>query len=243
MTLSGQTIRTAPAERMRVTAVLLDLDGTLVASNDAHAKAWVDVLEDNGFNARFEDVRPSIGMGGGLLLERVTGIAPHDPRGVAIQKARSAIFRERYLAEVTPQPGARTLVEKLKKRGFKTIVATSASDATLRPLLEVAEIADLVDGCTSADDVELAKPVPDLIHAALKLAGCNPDHAILIGDTPYDISTGRAAGVAVIALRCGGWDDDALDGAVEVFDDPADLLQNWMQTPFRASLADLDAPL
>lgn len=243
MTLSGQTIRTAPAERIRVEAVLLDVDGTLITSNDAHAKAWVDVLRDGGRRVRFEDVRPLIGMGGELLLERVTGIAPNDPRSKKIRDARDAIFRDRYLSEIRPQPGARELVEKLKARGFRLVVATSMSETNLAPLLEIAQIADLIETHTTGDDVELAKPAPDVVRAALDEVHVHADHAVLIGDTPYDIEAARKAGVAVIALRCGGWDDDALDGAIEVFDDPADLLQNWMQTPFRKSLADLDAPL
>lgn len=243
MTLSGNTIRTAPAERMRVQAVLVDLDGTLVDSNDAHAKAWVEVLTDRGFRARLPDVRPLIGMGGELLLQKLTGIDPNDPRSKLIRDERGRVFRERHLGEIEPQPGARELVAKLHERGFTLIVATSSAEDDVRPLLEIAGITELIDGFTTADDVAAAKPAPDVLRAALEKAKCNPDHAVLIGDTPYDVAAAREADVAMIALRCGGWGDADLDGAVEVFDDPADLLRNWMQTPFRASLADLDAPL
>lgn len=243
MTLSGNTIRTAPAERLRVEAVLLDVDGTLVDSNDAHAKAWMDVLAEHGIDARFEDVRRLIGMGGELLLERVSGIAPDDPRSKAIRDRRDEIFRERYLEEVRAQPGARKLVDKLCQRGFRVVVASSTAEGNVRPLLERAGVDDLITDLTTGDDVERAKPEPDVVRAALEKAQVNADNAVLVGDTPYDIAAGRRAGVAVIAFRCGGWSDDSLDGAVEVFDDPDDLLQNWMQTPFRKSLADLDAPL
>lgn len=243
MTLSGNTIRTAPAERLRVEAVLLDVDGTLVDSNDAHANAWMDVLGEHRLEARFDEVRRLIGMGGELLLERVGSIAPDDSRSKAIRDRRDDIFRERYLREVQAQPGARRLVEKLRERGFRVVVASSTAEGNVRPLLERADVDDLITELTTGDDVDRAKPEPDVVRAALEKAQVNPDHAVLIGDTPYDVVAGRRAGVAVIAFRCGGWNDDALDGAVEVFDDPDDLLQNWMQTPFRKSLADLDAPL
>jgi HAD superfamily hydrolase (TIGR01509 family) len=243
MTLSGQTIRTVPSERRRVEAVLLDLDGTLIASNDAHANAWVDALQEEGIPVRFEHVRPLIGMGGAQLLERLCGMDPDDERAERLGKRRSEIFLARYIGEVEPVPGARELVEKLRDRGFAIVVATSANEKELRSLLSVAGIEDLIDACTTADDVDGAKPAPDIIRAALAKAGVHADHAILIGDTPYDIRAARSANVPVIALRCGGWNDDSLDGAIEVFDDPADLLRNWMQTPFRASYADLDAPL
>lgn len=241
MTLSGNTIRTAPAERLRVEAVLLDIDGTLVDSNDAHAKAWKDVLDENGIDARFEYLRRLIGMGGELLLEEVAGIPPATSRSKAIRDRRDAIFRERYLSEVRPQPGARALVDKLVQRNFRVIAATSTAEENVRPLLAIAGADDLAT--VSSDDVSLAKPEPDVVRAALRKLDVNADRVILIGDTPYDVEAGRRAGVAVIALRCGGWDDEALDGAIEVFDDPEDLLKNWMQTPFRKSLADLDAPL
>ncbi len=243
MTLSGNTIRTAPAERLRVDAVLLDLDGTLVASNDAHARAWVEVLREHGFAPSFDEVRALIGMGGEQLVEKLTGYPPVDERNARLREEHGRVFRERYVPELERQPCAREMVVKLRERGFKLVVATSSSEEDVGPLIEVAGIGDLIDGHTNADDVAVAKPAPDVVHAALEKARVNPDHAILIGDTPYDVAAGRVAGVAVIALRCGGWDDAALDGAIEVFDDPEDLLRNWMQTPFRKSLSDLDAPL
>lgn len=243
MTLSESTIRTAPAERLRVDAVILDLDGTLVDSNEAHARAWVEVLGREGFHLRLEDVRPLIGMGGDLLIEKLTRIGRADPRSRRLSDERKRVFAERWLGTVAPQPGARELVAKLHDRGFTLVVATSSAEDEVRPLLAAVGVEELIDGYTTADDVEVAKPYPDVVHAALAKAECNADHAVLIGDTPYDVAAAREAGVTVIALRCGGWDDASLDGAIEVFDDPADLLRNWMQTPFRASLADLDAPL
>lgn len=243
MTLSGNTIRTAPAERLRVDAVLLDLDGTLIDSNDAHARSWVEALADAGWQVRFEDVRPLIGMGGEELVEKLTGLSGDDPRSRQLRERRGHLFRDRHLDGIVPQPGARELVAKLHARGFPLVVASSSSEADLRPLIEIAGIGELVTTATSADEVDRAKPAPDVLRAALAKVGRSSDHAVLLGDTPYDVRAGRAAHVAVIALRCGGWTDESLDGAIEVFDDPADVLRNWMQTPFRASIADLDAPL
>lgn len=243
MTLSGNTIRTAPAERLRVDAVLLDLDGTLVDSNDAHARSWVEALSEAGWSVPFPEVRRRIGMGGEELVAALTGIDPHDARSRRIRERRAHLFRERHLKTLRPQPGARELVAKLHRRGFPLVVASSSAEEDLGALIEVAGIGALVTAATSADEVERAKPAPDVLRAALEKIGKRPDHAVLLGDTPYDVRAGRAAGVAVIALRCGGWSDEALDGAIEVFDDPADVLRNWMQTPFRASIAGLDAPL
>jgi HAD superfamily hydrolase (TIGR01509 family) len=239
----SDTVRTAPAERLRVDAVLLDLDGTLVTSNDAHAKAWADVLAEAGIPRAFGDIRALIGMGSGPLLAKLCGIPEDDPASERIAARRGEIFRERYLGEVQAQPGAGELIVKLVDRGFRVVLATASSEEDVRAIVKAAGLQDVIPEWTTADDVKRAKPAPDVICAAVEKAGANAHHTVLIGDTPYDLEAARAAGAHVIALRCGGWNDDALDGAIEVFNDPADLLRNWMQTPFRASLADLALPL
>jgi phosphoglycolate phosphatase-like HAD superfamily hydrolase len=62
--------------------------------------------------------------------------------------------------------------------------------------------------------------------------GLTADRALLLGDTPYDVDAGKKADVAVVALRCGGWDAPDLAGAIGVYDSPADLLTRFEQSPF-----------
>ncbi len=85
---------------------------------------------------------------------------------------------------------------------------------------------------TSSDDADASKPAPDIVLAALRSAGVGPEDAVMLGDTPYDVEACGRAGVRIVALRCGGWDDRALEGAVAVFDDPADLLRCYGSSPF-----------
>jgi phosphoglycolate phosphatase-like HAD superfamily hydrolase len=54
----------------------------------------------------------------------------------------------------------------------------------------------------------------------------------MIGDTPYDVEAASRAGVRIVALRCGGWDDSALRGAAAIYDAPADLLQRYDESLF-----------
>ena len=56
---------------MAKAAVILDVDGTLVDSNDAHAHAWVDAFAEHGVAVAFDNVRRSIGMGGDKLMPKV----------------------------------------------------------------------------------------------------------------------------------------------------------------------------
>ena len=203
--------------------VLLDIDGTLLDSNDAHAQSWVEVFPRYGFEIGFERVRPLIGKGGDKLLPELTGIDAQSPLGKKMSDERTRLFLEKYLPNLRPTRGARLLLEKLKGRGAELVVATSAKEKELEALLKQAQVADLIDCGTSADD-GASKPDPDIVRSALEKARLAPDEAMMVGDTPYDIEAAARSGVKTIALRCGGWwDDAALAGAVAIYDDPAAL--------------------
>jgi phosphoglycolate phosphatase-like HAD superfamily hydrolase len=75
-----------------------------------------------------------------------------------------------------------------------------------------------------------------VVHAALDELGLPADQVVMIGDTPYDVEAAGRAGVAIIALRCGGWDDDALKGAIAIYADPADLLAHYDSSPLKHGL-------
>ena len=118
------------------------------------------------------------------------------------------------------------------------IIATSADDQEMTSLLQQARINDLIPSRTTKDDAASSKPDPDIVHAALVKIGCEPGEAIFIGDTPYDVAAGNQLGVAVIALRCGGWwTDRSFNGAAAIYDDPGDLVDNYLLSPFKRPLA------
>lgn len=215
----------------RFRAVILDVDGTLVDSNDLHARAWVDAFREAGRDVPFETIRPLIGMGGDNLLPAAAGLSAEEEPGRSIAERRGAIFRERYLRRVTAFPAVRDLLKRMRADGLKLAVASSAKGDELGPLLEIAGAEDLVPARTSADDAESSKPDPDIVQAALRRIGARADEAVMIGDTPYDVEAAGRAGVGTIALRCGGWDDRALAGALAVYDSPADLLARYEESP------------
>ena len=219
-------------------AVLLDVDGTLIDSNDAHAQSWVDVGEEFGYPIVFEDVRLLIGMGGDKVLPQLTGLSEMSERGAEVLERRGEIFREQYLPRLSAFPQTRELLERLSVDGYELVIASSASDDDLKGLLKQAGIEDLISRKTSADDADDSKPAPDIIQAALKKAGCGPESAVMIGDTPYDVTASLRAGLPVIAVRCGGWDDQALSGAMAIYDAPAHLLDLYDQTVFAVRLAE-----
>jgi len=207
-----------------VPAMIFDVDGTLVDSNDAHARSWVETLQEAGLPSDFATVRRLIGVGGDKLLPQVTGVAPESERGKRILERRTEIFRDRYMSGLRPFPGARQLLQALASDGFRLAVATSARKDELARLLEIAGVSDLVEKKTSAADVESSKPDPDVVHAALGRLGVEPGQAFLVGDTPYDGEAAHRSGVRFIGFRSGGWMDAELAGALAIFDGPADML-------------------
>ena len=204
--------------------VLFDVDGTLVDSNGAHASAWTQALLEHGIKVTVSDVRPLIGMGGDKLLPAIAHVEESSRLGVALAKRKKELFSA-GLPGLRPTNGARSLLEFLRERGVDLVVATSADDREMRAILQQGGLSDLFSAHTTKDDAAESKPDPDIVLAALSRADSRPESTVMVGDTPYDIEAAHRAGVAAIALRCGGhWTDADLSGAIDIYDDPAALL-------------------
>ncbi|HEY0970871.1 MAG TPA: HAD family hydrolase [Gemmatimonadales bacterium] len=213
-------------------AALLDVDGTLIDSNDAHARAWVDAFAEFGYDVPFEEVRPLVGMGGDKLVRRLVDLDTELGRGKELTGRRMEIFRERYVDHLHAFPKARELMERMRRDGLTLVIATSARQDEFEALMRSAGLDGIVDAHTTSDDADDSKPDPDIVAAALEESGCSADRAIMLGDTPYDVEAAGRAGVRVVALRCGGWGDAELEGAIAIYDDPADLLERYDGSPF-----------
>lgn len=208
-------------------AAILDIDGTLLDSNDAHASAFVDAARELGLAAEFQTVRRLIGKGGDKLVPEAFGISLESDLGKRLDKLKGRIFRDRYVETLRPTPGARGLLERFRAEGLRRVVATSAKKDQVDELLERAGIRDLVERTVSAEDVDESKPEPDVVLAAIEKTGLPRESIFMLGDTPYDIQAARAAGIRTVGVRSGGWPDDRLAGAVAIFDDPADILAHY----------------
>lgn len=215
----------AHLELSRYDCVLFDVDGTLIDSNRAHAEAWTAALREHGVPAQNAFVRRLIGMGSDKLLPETANVSEDSPEGRAIAARKKAIFAT-LLPGLTPTQGARELLEHLRDRGMSLVVATSAGTDEMQALLLQAGLDTFFARRTSNDDAEGSKPDPDIIFAALSKARTPAERALMIGDTPYDVRAASEAGVVSIALRCGGyWSDQDLQGALAIFDHPADVLE------------------
>jgi HAD superfamily hydrolase (TIGR01509 family) len=214
-------------ELANLTALLIDVDGTLIESNAAHAETWAQALTEHGIPRGPSQIRPLVGMGGDQLLPRAAGLDPESAAAEAIVARKQALFAER-LPALQPTPGSRALLAMLRRARKDLVIATSADEQEMAALLAQAGVADLIPERTSADDASRSKPDPQIVRAALRRAGSRPETTVMIGDTPYDIEAAHRAGIPAIALRCGGyWTDAAFHGALAIFDHPAALLAYW----------------
>ena len=217
------------ATRMSIEGVLLDIDGTLLDSNDAHANSFAEALAEEGLQISFERVRPLVGMGSDKLLPAL-GVEPHSRVAKHVDRRKGEIFKTKYLPTLKPFHGARDLLLHMKRLGLMLTVATSAEETQLHDLLRVAKVGDLIDAKADASDAAASKPDPDIVQSAVQRSKLSASSLVMIGDTPYDVEAAKRAGVKCIALRCGGWwPDDAFVDAVAIFDDPAHVLAEFDQ--------------
>lgn len=207
--------------------VIFDIDGTLVDSNRAHAESWAETLASFGYSVSADEVQPLIGMGGDKLLPKLIGVDIESDEGKKYSEHRTELFFRKYLPRVRAFHGARALAERLAADGFRLVTASSASDEELEKLLDVAGIGDLLTDTTSSDDAERSKPDPDIVHAAARRSGLPAADLVMIGDTPYDVEASLRAGVRIVAVRSGGWNDESLAGATAIYDDVSQLLGKY----------------
>ncbi len=217
---------------MALDGVIVDIDGTLVLSNDAHAHSWVEAFASQGYEASFEQVRSLMGMGGDQLIPKLfPELDKKTEPGKTISSYRKELVLRDYVPHIPPANGARSLVQKMREAGLHLVIATSASPEELEVMLKIADVEGLLPEATTSDDAENSKPAPDIVEAALQKAQLDPDRAVMLADTPYDIEAAGKVGVGVIAVRCGGFSDEELAGAIAIYDDPADLLRHYDHSP------------
>jgi HAD superfamily hydrolase (TIGR01509 family) len=200
-----------------VHAVLFDIDGTLVDSNYAHVAAWMYGFQSAGCGVEAWRIHESIGMDSGKLLDRLVGDASDAVRDQAKQE-----HSKRYadMADLLRAfDGARELLRAVSARGVKVVLATSAPPEELERLRDLLDVEDAIETVTNAEDVETAKPAPDIVQVALEKSGVAASAALFVGDTVWDVSAAKKAGVRCVAVQTGGIYEQALRdaGAVAVY--------------------------
>ncbi|HET7162408.1 MAG TPA: HAD family hydrolase [Rhodanobacteraceae bacterium] len=212
------------------TAFLFDLDGTLVDSVYQHVLAWKSALDREGIELSVWRIHRKIGMSGGLftnILLRETGLDITEERVQRLRQYHAEAYA-RLSSEIRPLPGARELLQHLTAEGVPWAVATSGRMETASHNLVALGIDPERVPVVTRDQVRHAKPDPDLFLAAAERLGVEIGHALVIGDSIWDMLAAQRGRTLGVGLLSGGYGAEELQkaGAFRVYEDPADLLHH-----------------
>lgn len=219
---------------MAVSAVILDVDGTLVDSVDLHAWAWQEAFRRFGREIPYADIRGQIGKGGDQLMPVFLPGDEVERRGEEIEGLRKRFYKAECLPLVRPFPGVRPLFERIRAAGQRIVLASSGTAEEVEHYQRLADVADLVEAATTSDEAERSKPYPDIFQAAVaKLGSVAPADAVVVGDTPYDAEAAAKAGLEAIGVLCGGFPEVDLRaaGCVAIYAGPEELLERYDESP------------
>ncbi|MDR5699170.1 HAD family hydrolase [Agromyces aerolatus] len=211
---------------MTVRAMLFDIDGTLVDSNYLHVEAWQHAFAELGAPTDAWRIHRAIGEDSAHLLRSLVG--ERDEAWNARARALHAAFYDDLAPRLRALPGARDLLRAVTERELRAVLATSAPEEEFALLRRTLDADRWIYAHTSADDVDTAKPDPEVVAVALDRAGAEPAEAVFVGDSTWDMIAAGRAGVRAYGVRSGGVSDSELvaAGAAAVYDDPADLLEH-----------------
>jgi HAD superfamily hydrolase (TIGR01509 family) len=233
-------MRNEHIDQTELRAVIFDVDGTLVDSNDLHVRAWVEAFGQYGKRAEPADVHTQIGKGGDEVMPEFLTADELRRFGEELDADRAELFKEKFLPLVKPIPKVKELFERIKADGLRIALASSSKEQEVEQHKKNLGIEELVDAATSSDDAERSKPNPDIFEVALKkLEGVSPGQAIVVGDSPWDVLAATKAGMRTIGVLTGGFTREELltTGAIEVYESVGDLLNNYERSVLHARVA------
>lgn len=211
-------------------AAILDIDGTLVDTNYQHTLAWYRALRQHGHVVPIWQIHRAIGMGGDQIVKHLLSKEVDDQEGDAIRAAEGALYLA-LIDEVQPLRGAQELLRDLSDAGKTVVLASSAKAKEVDHYIDLLDARGLADGWTTSADVARTKPHPDLVLAALEIAGT--DDAVLVGDSTWDCEAASAAKIPTVAVLTGGFSEAELRdaGAVEVYESIEQLRAGLADSP------------
>ncbi len=213
-------------------AAVFDVDGTLVDTNHLHVTTWWEAFRQAGHRVPMHAVHRAVGLGSTDLVAHLLGDDRDKDQDAELSAAHKALYGQ-YFDRLPALQDAGRLLRRLDQRGWRVVLATSASGAELDALRRAIGADDAIAATASADDVTEGKPAPEPVEHALELAEVPAESAVFVGDTVWDMRAGTRAGVRCVGVLCGGIPRADLEeaGATAIYADPADLLASLADSP------------
>ena len=196
-----------------LSALILDIDGTLIDSNDAHVDAWGEALASFGYRIPRDRMLREVGKGADQLIPSLLGAAVQRDQGDAIRIVQRRAFAALAAARPLPVfPGVHQLVSDARQRGLRIALATSSTEMQIAALEQSSglDLHHLGDVLVGGDDAGASKPAPDVVLAAAAAVRVMPAECAMVGDTIYDAEACRPAGVVCLGVTSGGTEATAL---------------------------------
>lgn len=182
-------------------AVLWDLDGTLVDSEEFHWQSWRDILAPEGLSITYEQFLASFGKKNDPIMREWLGSGYTHERAVRLAEAKEADYR-RLVGEhgLTALPGAREWLTALHATGWKQAIVTSAPAANADVMLAALGMGGLFEAVVTAEDVSHGKPDPEVFLTGATRLGVPPSRCIVVEDAAAGVEGARRAGMKRVGV-------------------------------------------
>lgn len=188
-----------------IRAVLWDMDGTLIDSEEFHWIAWRETMATEGIVITREQFLSSFGQRNDSILPRWLGTAATPERIEKIANAKEQLYRQLIRRDgILPLPGVAHWVHRLHEEGWLQAVASAAPRANIDAVLEALSAAHIFQGIVSAEDVRRGKPDPEVYLTAAARVGVSPERCIVVEDALAGVEGARRAGMKSIGLSHNG---------------------------------------
>jgi beta-phosphoglucomutase len=212
-------------------AVLWDLDGTLVDSEEYHWRAWKETLDREGISITRQDFLSSFGQRNDAILSRWLGNATPAGTIQRIGDAKEARYRELVRSDgLSPLPGAAEWVERLHGQGWLQAVASSAPRLNVETVLDALGLAGRFQAIVSAEDVQAGKPDPQVFLVAASRLGAEPHYCIVVEDARAGVEAARRAEIRSIGVGRNARLLGADVAATKLSDLPSDAFSSLLRT-------------
>lgn len=211
---------------MRIEAMLFDIDGTLVDSNDKHAECWIEAFANFGKKVEWDTIRSQIGKGGDLLVPDTLNAREMRRFGEELQKYRGELWKDKYMRTVRPFDGVVDALRELKRKDIKLALASSSNPDEVEYYVELLGVGEIIEGSTSKEDARFSKPSPEIFQAALERTRSDPARTLTVGDTPYDVLASHRIPLPIAAVLSGGFPRETLAKAELLYPAVTDLARN-----------------
>lgn len=186
---------------MPTTALIFDMDGTMVDSMPFHARSWAEFTRRHGIRMEVDEVlRRTTGRTGVECIRELMGQDVAEGRALELIAEKEAVYRELFAPEFREVAGFAAFAGQALRRGLKLAVATAGDRHNIAFTLEHLKLAQRPQVIVGGDEGLRGKPEPDLFLEAARRLGVAPGDCVVFEDAPFGIEAARRAGMKAVAI-------------------------------------------